>query len=224
MEIRNEELYSRAKDKYMHRTSADDLREAKAIFEQLGDYEGAKGFAERCATLLEYEMGNTVTFGSYNGKPIRWRVLDERGKLRMLFSEEILTERAYNDEITDTSWRDCTLRKWLNKEFLAEAFSPKERAAVVSGMVRNPRSAKWFTSGGYDSMDKVFVLNQEEFDKYLTAPADRVKGKWWWLRSPGSNLMSAVAVYDDGTAYDIGIHVHYTEGGVRPALWVLLRV
>ena len=217
-------LYQQAKDKYMHRTSAEDLQAAKAIFEQLGDYESSKAYAERCATLLEYEPGNTVCFGSYNGEPIRWRVLDQRGKLRLLFAEEILTQRAYNDEIVDTSWRECTLRKWLNKEFLSEAFTPKERAAVVSGMVRNPRSAKWYTSGGYDSMDKVFVLNQDEFDRYLTDPADRVKGRWWWLRSPGSNLMSAVAVYDDGTAYDIGIHVHYTEGGVRPALWVLLRV
>ena len=217
-------LYQQAKNKYMHRTSAEDLREAKAIFEQLGDYEGAKGYAERCATLLEYEVGNTVTFGSYNGEPIRWRVLDERGKLRLLFAEEILTERAYNDVLTDTSWRDCTLRKWLNGEFMSEAFTPRERASVVSGMVRNPRSAKWFTSGGYDSMDKVFVLNEEEFAKYLTDPADCAKGRWWWLRTPGSNLMSAVAVYDDGTAYDFGIHVHYAEGGVRPALWVLLRV
>ena len=208
----------------MHRTSSEDLREAKAIFEQLGDYESSKSYAERCDTLLEYEVGNTVCFGNYNGEPIRWRVLDQRGKLRLLFAEEILAERAYNDEIVDTSWRDCTLRKWLNQEFLNEAFSPKECLAVVSGMVRNPRSAKWYTSGGFDSMDKVFVLNQDEFDKYLTDPADRVKGRWWWLRSPGSNLMSAVAVYDDGTAYDIGIHVHYAEGGVRQALWVLLRV
>ena len=219
-----QELYTTAKDKYNHRSSADDLRQAKEIFEQLGDYESAKSYAERCATLLDYEVGNTVTFGSYNGAPIRWRVLDERGKLRMLFAEDVLTERAYNDTLTDTSWRDCTLRKWLNREFMSEAFTPKERAAVVSGMVRNPRSAKWFTSGGYDSMDKVFVLNEEEFAKYLTDPADRTKGRWWWLRTPGSNLMSAVAVYDDGTAYDFGIHVHYAEGGVRPALWVLLRV
>ena len=217
-------LYQQAKDKYTHRSSSEDLREAKAIFEQLGEYESAKAYVQRCSTLLEYEVGNTVQFGNYNGAPIRWRVLDQRGKLRMLFAEEILTERAYNDEITDTSWKECTLRKWLNHEFLNEAFTPKERAAVVSGMVRNPRSAKWYTSGGFDSMDKVFALNQDEFDKYLTDPADRVKGRWWWLRSPGSNLMSAVAVYDDGTAYDIGIHVHYTEGGVRPALWVLLRV
>ena len=178
MDTQNEKLYSSAKEKYMHRAGVDDLRQAREIFVQLGDYESAKAYVERCDTLLNYTVGNTVEFGSYNGEPIRWRVLDERGKLRMLFAEEILTERAYNDEITDTSWRDCTLRKWLNREFLNEAFSPKERAAVVSGMVRNPRSAKWFTSGGYDSMDKVFVLNQEEFDKYLTDPADRVRGKW----------------------------------------------
>ena len=52
---------------------------------------------------------------------------------------------------------------------------------------------------------------------------DRALGDWWWLRTPGSNLFSAVAVYDDGSLYEFGIHVHYENGGVRPVVWVLLK-
>ena len=165
------------------------MREAREIFARLGDYPGARAYVERCDTLLRYQVGNTVEFGSLKGVPIRWRVLDERGKLRLLFAEDIVAERAYNDTPVDTSWRDCTLRKWLNGEFI-----------------------------------ELFVLNEEEFARYLTNPADRAKGCWWWLRTPGSNLMSAIGVYEDGTAYDFGINVYYKKGGVRPAMWVLLRV
>ena len=224
METRNEELYAQAKDRYMHRATEQDLREAREMFAQLGDHPGARAYVERCDTLLNYQVGNTVNFGCWKGTPIRWRVLDERGKLRMLFAEDIVAERAYNDTPVDTSWRDCTLRKWLNGEFFDEAFTAKERMSIISGMVRNPHSSKWFTNGGFDSMDKLFVLNEEEFARYLPDLADRARGCWWWLRTPGSNLMSAVGVYEDGSAYDFGINVYYKKGGVRPAMWVLLRV
>lgn len=48
-------------------------------------------------------------------------------------------------------------------------------------------------------------------------------GEWWWTRTPGSNLVSAVAVYPDGSLYIPGININYTDGGVRPAMWILLK-
>lgn len=41
---------------------------------------------------------------------------------------------------------------------------------------------------------------------------------------PGCNLLSAVSDCEDGSIYEIGINVNYASGGVRPAMWVLLRV
>ena len=40
---------------------------------------------------------------------------------------------------------------------------------------------------------------------------------------PGCNLLSAASVYTDGSVYDTGINLDYAEGGVRPAMWLLLR-
>ena len=64
----------------------------------------------------------------------------------------------------------------------------------------------------------------EEILRYLPAEADRAGDGWWWLRTPGCNLLSAASVYTDGSIYDIGTHVNYPAVGVRPMLWVLLRV
>lgn len=95
---------------------------------------------------------------------------------------------------------------------------------IVPGIVRNQRSPKFYTNGGQNTVDKVFIPDIEEVQRYLPDESQRRTDDWWWLRVPGSNLLSAVGVYRDGSIYDMGIHVNYARGGVRPMLWVLLKV
>ena len=40
---------------------------------------------------------------------------------------------------------------------------------------------------------------------------------------PMKTLYLLHGVYEDGSVYDTGINIHYADGGVRPAMWVLLR-
>ena len=216
------DLYTSAMEKYTHYASPEDLEAAIDLFEQSGE-DGAAKYIQKCRTLIEYWPGNTVTFGSYEGKPIRWKVIDQRGRMRMLLAVGDVTRRTYHDTPTDTSWQACSLRKWLNGPFLEAAFTPEERARITAVRVENPRNAKYFTNAGLNTMDRAYVLSVPEVEKYLPAEADRAQGDWWWLRTPGSNLFSAVAVYDDGSLYEFGIHVHYENGGVRPVVWVLLK-
>lgn len=216
------EIYDRAMEEFTHYASADDLREAIALFQQSGE-EGARKYIQKCETLIEYWVGNIVTFGCFEGKPIRWKVLDERGRMRMLFAETPVTRRPYHETPTDTSWRECSLRHWLNGEFLEAAFTPAERAKITAVRVENPRNAMYYTNAGLNTMDRAYVLSAPEAEKYFPDQKDRALGDWWWLRTPGSNLFSAVAVYDDGSLYEFGIHVHYENGGVRPVVWVLLK-
>ena len=95
---------------------------------------------------------------------------------------------------------------------------------IVSGIVHNRRSPRFFTNAGPNTMDKIFIPDMEEIERYFPLEEQRASDGWWWLRTPGCNLLSAVSVYKDGSIYDIGIHINYAEGGVRPMLWVLLRV
>ena len=218
-----EAIYQQAKELCIHYANIEDLETAQALFEQLGDYKSAAAYAKRCRTLIQFAVGSTVSMGSWDGRPIHWRVADSRGKLRLLLAEDAFLERAYNDLRVDVSWKTSTLRRWLNGEFLETAFSREERMCVISGRVDNPRNPRFFTQGGAPSMDKVFILTQEEIEKYLPAQQDRALGKWWWLRTPGDNLLAVTAVDADGSVYMHGINVNYTNGGVRPAMWILLR-
>lgn len=49
-------------------------------------------------TLVDIEVGDTVTFGSYNGEAIEWRVLkvDTASNKAVLVSKDILTMKAYD--------------------------------------------------------------------------------------------------------------------------------
>ena len=38
------------------------------------------------------------------------------------------------------------------------------------------------------------------------------------------SLLSVAAVDRDGSVYEYGINNSYADGGVRPAMWILLRV
>ena len=214
--------YEQAMDKYTHYASRDDLTEAIALFKASGEA-GAEKYIDKCRALLDFWPGNTVEFGSYENKPLRWRVIDQRGRMRMLLAEARVTHRVYHGTPTDTSWRECDLRQWLNGPFLEAAFTPAERAKITAVRVENPRNPMYYTNAGLNTMDRAYVLSVPEAEKYLPSDGDRACGEWWWLRTPGSNLFSAVAVYDDGSIYQFGIHVHYENGGVRPVIWVLLK-
>lgn len=220
-----EARYQQGKDLFLHYACEDDLKKAEALFREAGDYKQSQSYIEKCERLLAYWVGREVSFGRWEAEPIRWRVADIRGKMRLLVAEKSVARHYYHrTTLEDATWSDCSLRKWLNKEFLEAAFTPQERMMIVPNKIVNMRNRKYYTQGGMDTMDRVHILSPDEAERYLPEPAQRAGDGWWWLRSPGSNLFSAVAVYEDGSIYEAGIHIDYEKGGVRPAIWVLLKV
>lgn len=214
--------YTQAKDD-LRSSSEERIAQARESFLRLGDYKNSASLAQRCETLLSFCTGNTVIFGAYRGASIRWRVVDASGKMRMLLAEDVVLERAYNDMRVDSWWQSVTLRKYLNGAFLQEAFSPEERRMILNTRRTNECNEQFYTNGGSVTMDKVFVLSKRELDSYLPEGEGRALGKWWWLRTPGDNLLAVTAVDADGSVYMHGINVNYPNGGVRPAMWILLR-
>ena len=212
-----------AKEKTIHYTCEQDLIEAREMLTELGDYQDAPALLKRCDTLRAYLPGKHVEYGALNGEPLRWKVCDVRGKMRLLICDTIPARHAFQSPRIDTYWSICGLRAWLNSEFLKKVFTPAERLSIMQTRISNPKSEAWVSYGGPDTADKLFILSPDEAVRYFPRPEDRRMGCWWWLRCPGSNLLSAMAVYEDGTLYDFGINVNYGEGGVRPAMWVLLK-
>ncbi len=218
-----EQHYQAAKLLYLKHTTDAELEQAAQEFASLGEYARAPWYLDRCRTLRQFTVGNTVSYGQWDGRPISWRVLEQRGKLRLLHAEELLTQRAYNEQRVLMSWKACSLRAWLNHDFPEAAFDRDERSQLVASAVHAAENPDYGTPGGQNSMDKVFLFGIDELKKYYPTDADRTMGDWWWTRTPGSNLVSAVAVYPDGSLYIPGININYTDGGVRPAMWILLK-
>ena len=141
---------------------------------------GAYALAESIpATGERFYFGRFPQSGSSaESDPIRWIVLAVRGDEAMLLTEQPLVGMPYNDEDHyqyDVTWENCTLRGWLNGEFLQSAFSSEEAQSILDTPVKTADySRKGFTvPAGNPTVDKVFLLSVEETDTLLS-PKDRV--------------------------------------------------
>jgi len=127
-----------------------------------------------------YSIGSTVLFGDYT-----WRILDsEAGKL-LLISEEILEQRGFHPCYAGVTWEHSELRKYLNGDFL-NLFAQADQELILETKLKNPDNIWYGINGGNDTMDKIFILNLEEADRYFGNSEDYLKkrrkkfdsGKW----------------------------------------------
>ncbi len=111
-----------------------------------------------------------IVFGAYeqdgdasNGpEPIEWEVLEENGNGTFLVSRYVLDWQSYNTEQTNRTWESCTLRSWLNNEFLNHAFTQTEQGMINTTNVANSDNPVWGTPGGNSTGDRIFLLSVEE--------------------------------------------------------------
>ena len=128
---------------------------------------------------IEDTDGNGVVNGIDKKTPIKWQVLSENNGELFLLSDVILTQYPYNtngvkDENGKVSyacdWSTSTLRKWLNSEFLDNAF-PDDKGKISSSKVINSGNTYYNIPGASATSDKVFLLSYDEivsygFDRY----------------------------------------------------------
>ena len=123
-------------------------------------------------------VGNIVTFGYYeqdnnadNGQePIEWIVLDVDGNKALLLSKYGLEVKQYNTKYIRITWEKCTLRKWLNDEFISKAFTEEEQSAVLLTDVDNSQEtshSRYQANSGNNTQDRVFCLSYAEANRYL---------------------------------------------------------
>ena len=199
-----------------------------------------------------YAAGDIITFGHYeqdnnlnNGpETIEWIVLDHDAAenkvlLLSLYGLDTIPYHGDNEMIT---WEKCSLRSWLHEVFLETAFTKEEQQKILKTNVDNSKGegySGWNTDGGNNTVDQVFLLSyREAFEKYFQedqsrtckptvyamaqgALTDSGSGNgWWWLRTPGSFQNNVASVNNDGSRCHY--RVIYTNGCVRPALWLNL--
>lgn len=166
-------------------------------------------------------------------KPIKWRVLSVDGDDAFLLADENLERKPYcylqnyHGTYFSVTWENCTMRSWLNgygadkningedyniNNFLNNAFTLSEQAAIQVTNVVNNKNPYSGTPGGNDTTDKVYLLSLTEImntaygftstelntktregknTEYVETRGSTIgsseRSGTWWLRSPNDN-------------------------------------
>ena len=148
--------------------------------------------------INEAKVGDMIAMGTYEQnhdttdgmEPIVWDVLAvENGKM-LVISDKVLDSYCFNntdgaEQSPSMNWQDCSLRAFLNGDFINTCFTDEERAKIQTTHLSNLSNADFlrqYWSGleaPYNELeqqtrtddpetdDKVFVLSADEIVKYM---------------------------------------------------------
>ena len=114
-------------------------------------------------------IGAEITFGSYpqagsEKEPLTWIVLDVDNAKHAVFllSKYVIDAKPYHTERVPITWENCSLRAWLNGDFINTAFTTTEQDKILTTHLNNLSYniyGKPNAPGGNDTDDKVFLLS-----------------------------------------------------------------
>lgn len=191
-----------------------DYKTALKTYQLLGDYQDSVSkLAEVELQIIKTsKIGSTVFFGEYH-----WLLVDKNGSDYLLVKLVPVLGLPYNEEAKATTWHDCTLRKYLNGEFLNESFSTEAQKYIADTEITISDNADYKTVGGESTTDKVFILNSQQELKYQKTLNNN--DRTCWLIEPGKTQSTAqFSAYGHIMTY--GYPVSAINLYARPALWV----
>ncbi|MBR5428449.1 MAG: hypothetical protein IK118_08885 [Clostridia bacterium] len=172
-----------------------------------------------------YQRWEVKEFGVYpqqsetEKKPVEWFVLADRGDCKLLLSKYALDYMPFSGFCDGTTWEESNTRKWLNDKFMA-AFPAEEQKHILSV-----------------KRDRIFLLSEEEANKYFSSDAERqCKGTeycykrgaqqndgycYWLLRSTNRAVDWSGRICTE-CEMERGIVAVPNHSAVRPAMWVSL--
>ena len=184
-------------------------------------------------------LGSLELDGYYNGgEALEWLVLEKKGTRLLLISRYALSFRPFCDETSEGgTWEDCSLRAWLNGEFLESAFSEKEQAMILPSAVSANKNPFYDSDPGNPTEDRVFLLSADEANRYFPSAKARICEAWgdpsgntvchrpkgsyvWWLRTQGLYTGYPTTVDSSGAISWNGANNGNENVAVRPALWI----
>ena len=171
---------------------------------------------------LDVKVGDSFTIGTYNGKALEWDVLavDTKNEKVLLFLDGHVGEWVFENG-DSPSWQTSSIRAKLNGDFFNEVFTDEEKADILQTTVKNPANSRFSTSGGADTIDRLFLLSESEADTYFTEDEDRrlPGSEQWYLRTPGEYSDYFMLITDSGSLYYTGADSENSYF-IRPAFWL----
>ena len=170
-------------------------------------------------------QADNIYFGTWEKKPIKWRVLDDQTNTGesglFLLSDALLGTGKDGDVYFDSSgndsnaWQSSTAKTWCNN-FYGSSFSNGEQGAVLAttksdeAFTRSTGGISFAASENILNRDKVFFLSAEEAENSAYGFTDdnaRIANYGnsagvWWLRSPYAGFTNyAGKVFGEGRVY-----------------------
>lgn len=204
---KNDMIESSRYDRAIKSIDSGDYQAACALLAGLTYKDSAEKLQSIRSLLLAKAIpGDMVFFGKYeqdydtsNGKEdIEWLILDKKDDAVLVISKHVLEDKSFGRN--DDTWETCSLRKWLNADFINDAFSTAEQSKIQSTQVAADKNAHYSSvDPGNATMDKVFLLSGSEAWKYFTSDESRTADLYssvsndyrydsWWLRTPGAAI------------------------------------
>ena len=150
----------------------------------------------------------------------------------LVISEYGLDAKRYNEKFESITWSECTLRRWLNGEFLQQAFTAQEQSLIKVSSLSDKT--------GPSADDRMFLLSIDEAESLFPDNSDRAakptayaikKGAcinknngnvWWRLRSRGYRDSNAAYVLIDGGIHSYGGRVDDASVSVCPVFRIAI--
>lgn len=178
--------------------------EAVDVYKKLGDYNDSKDKIEHIYNMLTKD--GEVYFGEYKGNPIPWKILETHKDKMLLMTDYPIESLAFHDELKNITWETSYIREWLNSDFISD-FSDKQKSRIIKNTENKLN-------------DKIFILTQEEYNKYVEN-ISFITDSDWWLRDKTSSGM--MYVYGDSGEVNTTGESVIRAMGVRPCVWVELK-
>lgn len=191
-----------------------------------------------------YEIGDTITFGSYPQKrrsgtlePLEWIILKKEDGKAFLVSKKVIDCKTFHKNRIEMTWEASDMRHWLNESFYRKAFSGEERQQIQKTLLRQSANPKYRGKTENDTEDYVFLLDIEDIENLFWGQEEQIcqpteyaigqgvfgsvdSGTAWWTRSLGKNPYSIVFVKNDGCIEYGGTFAICDFIGIRPAIWI----
>ena len=176
--------------------------EAINIYSTLGSHKDSKLRIEQISNRLG--DGDVLYFGTYNNKPIAWKIMKTESNKMLLLAEKPIVQKPFTDDIKKITWETSSLRNWLNDEFI-NSFSVEQQNQIISTTIGNTN-------------DKVFLLSVDEIVELAKTVRFKTEEEWWTSTSAENGIKYMTAT---GWVISKGDQV-VRDKGVRPAIWISL--
>lgn len=234
VDTRNESDLEEAYSEALALFNTNQFKQALEAFQNLGNYKDSADYCKRLPKLIlmqpfmDSEIGDEVTLGDHD-----FIVLDKQEDRVLIVSKYALGTKGFNDYSVDNpSWEECTLRQWLNNDFLNGDLgaTPEELELILVTQLAPDYVTDSGVSSDYAVYDRIFLLSYQEVLHYFPRENDRllyVEGKegtpvLWWLRTKAEAGSRALYVNEYGVIDAEGAYVFQLDPKqhIRPAMWI----